>query len=116
MDFIVCLASLGDSVAGALAKVITQIKEDPFWVTLGFAGQAVFFSRFLCQWVVSERRKESFIPVYFWYLSIVGSLMVLAYAIHLVNPVFILAYGTGLFIYIRNLTLIHAKRAQRVQP
>ena len=77
-----------------------------FWLILGFTGQAAFFGRFLVQWIVSEKEKRSTIPVAFWYFSIVGGLILLIYAIHLRDPVFILGQSTGLFIYLRNLTLI----------
>lgn len=110
------LASIGGSMAEFVAHLLAKIKDDPFWALVGFAGQAVFFSRFFFQWLASEKRKQSFIPIHFWYLSIVGSVMVLAYAIHLLNPVFIVAYGTGVLIYIRNLTLIYAQRAKDAQP
>lgn len=83
------------------------------WIVVGFAGQLLFSARFVFQWIVSERRKESVIPVAFWYLSLGGSLILLSYAIHRHDPVFILGQGFGSFIYIRNLVLINrkAKRA-----
>ena len=86
-----------------------------FWVLLGFLGQALFTMRFVVQWVASEKRKESVIPVAFWYFSLAGGLIVLAYAIHRMDPVFILAYLPGNFIYFRNLCLIYKKK-QRVAP
>ena len=54
---------------------------DKLWVAIGFIGQAVFSARFIVQWIVSERRKKSVIPVSFWFLSIAGSLVLLSYAI-----------------------------------
>ena len=80
------------------------------WICFGFVGQLLFGSRFLIQWIASERKKESIIPLAFWYLSIGGSAILLSYAIHRKDPVFILGQCTGLFIYIRNLTLIHKKK------
>ena len=85
-----------------------------FWVILGFIGQALFTMRFLIQWVASEKKKESVIPVSFWYFSLVGGLILLAYAMHRTDPVFILAYLPGNFIYFRNLCLIR-KKQQNVQ-
>jgi lipid-A-disaccharide synthase-like uncharacterized protein len=67
--------------------------------------------RFLVQWVASERKGESIVPVYFWYLSLIGSLILLAYAIFRRDPVFILGQSTGFFVYTRNLMLIYRKRA-----
>lgn len=77
------------------------------WLAVGFGGQGLFMSRFLVQWIVSERKQESVIPVAFWYLSIVGGLMLLAYAIHRVDPVIITGQLFGVVVYARNLVLIH---------
>jgi lipid-A-disaccharide synthase-like uncharacterized protein len=76
------------------------------WVALGMVAQAVFFARFLVQWLASERRKQSVIPEAFWYLSLCGSAMLLVYSIHVNDPVFIVGQSTGSVIYIRNLILI----------
>lgn len=80
------------------------------WICFGFVGQLLFGSRFIIQWLASERKKESIIPLAFWYLSIGGSAILLSYAIHRKDPVFILGQCTGLFIYFRNLTLIRKKK------
>lgn len=85
-----------------------------FWLIFGFIGQAMFTMRFLIQWVVSEKKKESVIPVSFWYFSLAGGLIVFFYAIHRGDPVFILAYLPGNFIYLRNLYFIYKKK--KVQP
>ncbi len=85
---------------------------DPvFWMCFGFAAQMVFFLRFLVQWIVSERKRESVIPVSFWYLSICGSLGLLLYSLHRRDPVFIAGNSLGLLIYVRNLCLIHRKKS-----
>jgi len=81
------------------------------WLVLGMGGQLAFASRFLVQWIVSERRGESVIPIAFWYLSLGGSAILLAYAIHRRDPVFIVGQSFGSVVYIRNLMLIHRKRA-----
>ena len=81
-----------------------------FWLVLGFAGQALFASRFLLQWVASERQKRSVMPVGFWFFSLGGSLLLLAYAIHRKDPVFILGQSTGFLIYSRNLQLIFREK------
>jgi lipid-A-disaccharide synthase-like uncharacterized protein len=85
--------------------------EPHYWLYLGFAGQLLFGLRFLVQWVASERKGESVIPIYFWYLSLIGSLILLAYAIFRRDPVFILGQSTGFLVYTRNLMLIYRKRA-----
>lgn len=80
------------------------------WVIIGFAGQAIFGGRFILQWIASERRRESHIPIAFWYMSIVGGAITLAYAIHRRDPVFIVGQAAGLLVYVRNLMLIYARR------
>ncbi len=77
---------------------------DP-WLVLGFAAQGLFTARFLVQWVVSERRKRSTVPKAFWYCSLGGSALLLVYAIHVRDPVFILGQSFGFVVYIRNLML-----------
>jgi len=77
------------------------------WLILGLIGQAAFFMRFLVQWIVSEKRGESFIPIYFWYLSLSGGVTLLIYAIHIGDPVFTLGQSCGVIVYIRNLMLIY---------
>ena len=81
-----------------------------FWLILGFIGQAMFTMRFIVQWIASEKKKESVIPISFWYLSLAGGLIVLFYAIHRMDPVFILAYLPGNFIYLRNLYFVYKKK------
>lgn len=81
-----------------------------WWVVVGLGGQLLFTARFLVQWIASERVGRSVVPLAFWYLSIGGGLILLAYAIWRRDPVFILGQSMGLFIYIRNLVLIHAER------
>ncbi len=85
----------------------------PFWLIFGLAGQAAFFSRFLVQWLASERAGRSVVPKAFWYLSIVGTLVLLAYAIHRQEPVFMLGYLPNAFVYVRNLMLIERDRSAR---
>lgn len=92
---------------------LLRLLSEP-WVLIGFFGQVMFFMRFLTQWLVSERRKESVIPMAFWYFSLAGGLILLSYAIHRQDPVFILGQTTGAFIYIRNLMLIFRKRRAAV--
>jgi lipid-A-disaccharide synthase-like uncharacterized protein len=75
-------------------------------MVLGFTGQVAFSGRFVVQWLASERAGRSVVPLAFWILSIVGSLLLLAYAVHRRDPVFILGQTTGVLIYVRNLHLI----------
>jgi lipid-A-disaccharide synthase-like uncharacterized protein len=76
------------------------------WVGVGLLGQVFFTARFLVQWIASERRRQSVVPVHFWYFSVGGGLILLAYAIYRQDPVFIVGQGAGLFVYARNLYLI----------
>jgi lipid-A-disaccharide synthase-like uncharacterized protein len=82
-----------------------------FWVLFGFVGQAMFTMRFVVQWIASEKRKESVIPVAFWYFSLGGGLILLAYAIRQMDPVFIAAYLLNPIIYFRNLYFIYKKKS-----
>ena len=66
--------------------------------------------RFLVQWIISEKRKQSVIPIAFWFLSIGGALLLLLYSIHKKDPVFILGQSAGLVVYVRNLVLIHRNK------
>ncbi|MDF1551807.1 MAG: lipid-A-disaccharide synthase N-terminal domain-containing protein [Deferrisomatales bacterium] len=83
-----------------------------FWLVVGFAAQALFSARFLVQWIASERRKRSTVPKAFWYLSLVGSALLLAYAVHRHDPVFILGQSFGFLVYIRNLMLWRGEEAR----
>jgi lipid-A-disaccharide synthase-like uncharacterized protein len=85
---------------------------DQLWLGIGLFGQAMFSARFLVQWIVSERRKQSVIPLPFWYFSIGGGLTLLAYAIYRLDPVFILGQSAGVFVYARNLYFIHRQPAR----
>ena len=77
-----------------------------YWVVIGLLGQAMFSMRFLLQWIWSERQGRSVIPEVFWYFSLGGGAILLAYAIRQRDPVFIIGQATGLFIYLRNIWLI----------
>jgi lipid-A-disaccharide synthase-like uncharacterized protein len=80
------------------------------WLVLGFLGQFIFGARFIVQWISSERRRTSHIPIQFWYLSIIGGLITTIYAIHRRDPVFIVGQASGLIVYVRNLMLIYRQR------
>jgi len=82
-----------------------------FWVLVGFLGQALFTARFAVQWLVSERKRDSVVPVAFWWLSLLGGGALLAYAISRQDPVIIVGQAMGLLVYVRNLMLVaQAKR------
>ncbi len=82
-----------------------------FWVIFGLAAQAIFTARFLVQWIASERRGRSYVPVVFWYLSLAGGAMLLAYAALWKHDLVVtLGQTTGCVVYVRNLMLIHRER------
>ncbi len=81
------------------------------WEIVGLVGHFFFFSRFVIQWIASEREKKTVIPEAFWYLSLLGTVIVLTYSVHVGRPVFMLAYSLNIVIYVRNLC-IHRKAAR----
>lgn len=81
------------------------------WIGIGLGGQICFFMRFFIQWLASERAGKSVIPVGFWYLSLGGASILLAYSIYKRDIVFILGQSMGFLIYTRNLILIHREKA-----
>lgn len=97
-------------VHGILNEFLAKSATDKVWEGIGLIGNLLFFSRFMVQWIASERRGQSVIPVAFWYLSLAGNGVVLIYVLHLRNPVFLLAYSLNAVVYVRNLWLIHRQR------
>jgi len=87
--------------------------DSRFWLVIGFIGNALFFSRFMVQWIASERAGQSYIPTTFWWLSIAGSVVLLLYAVHKRDPVFTLAYLPNCIVYVRNLMLIRKQQRER---
>ena len=85
-----------------------------FFLIIGFTAQGLFASRFIVQWIYSEKKGESYIPIIFWYLSIFGGLGLLTYAIFRKDPVIIAGQSFGLLIYIRNLYLIYKKNNKKI--
>ena len=86
----------------------------PEWLVLvfGFGGQALFSLRFLVQWLASERAGRSVVPLSFWFLSLAGGMTLFVYALYRRDPVFVVGQGAGIFIYLRNLWLIHKEPRQ----
>lgn len=85
-------------------------RTELMWVLFGLAAQLMFTARFLVQWIASERQKKSVVPLAFWYFSMLGGVMLLAYALYRADPVFILGQALGVVIYSRNLWLIYSER------
>jgi len=82
------------------------------WLVLGLVGQTVFSGRFLLQWIYSEYKRRSVIPMAFWHASIIGALLLLCYACYKKDPVFIVGQASGLLIYWRNLQM--RKREKKI--
>lgn len=82
------------------------------WVVLGFAGQLAFSGRWIVQWLVSEKNRSSSVPVSFWWMSLVGSVMLFAYFVWRNDVVGVLGQTSGVVIYARNIQLIR-KQARR---
>ena len=93
------------------ADIAAWFTRDHIWALIGAAGTALFASRFIIQWFKSEMEGRSVIPISFWYCSVAGGVIVLAYAIYKRDPVFIIGQASGLFVYSRNLYLIFRERA-----
>jgi len=80
--------------------------EIPLWLLLwGSAAQVIFTFRFVYQWLYSEKIKDSHLPFGFWLLSLIGSSMILIYAVIRMDPVLFIGQLFGFFIYIRNIML-----------
>ena len=88
------------------------LTAEHIWLAVGFLGQGLFSARFLVQWIASEKKGESIVPVAFWYFSIGGGALLFLYSLWRFDPVFIIGQFTGLFIYSRNLYLIHRLQAR----
>ncbi len=84
----------------------------PLWLLiLGIVSQIVFTLRFIYQWMYSEKNKESSLPFGFWALSLVGSLLILIYAIFRKDPVLLVGHLLGATIYVRNLLILKKQDA-----
>jgi lipid-A-disaccharide synthase-like uncharacterized protein len=78
-------------------------------------GQGLFTARFLLQWVVSEQKRRSVVPVAFWWFSLAGGVTLLAYALFRRDPVIVAGQGMGLVVYARNLMLMRKARTRQSQ-
>ena len=99
-----------------MITIINYIKDlnIDIWLIVGFAGHFVFFMRFVVQWWYSEKVKQSIIPIHFWYLSIIGALIIFVYAVVRKDPVFFVGQLLAILIYVRNLYLIKKKDKEQI--
>ena len=98
------LVDLSHAVGAYLVDVF--VTKLDWWVLLGFVAQGLFTMRFLVQWIASERAGRSIIPIGFWYFSIAGGVLLLAYALYRRDAVFIAGQAFGVFVYLRNLYFV----------
>ena len=105
------------SAIGFFKSAITeQILQDPVWATVALVGQVVFGGRFVLQWIVSEYKKKSHVPTAFWFISLLGSVILLCYSVHIKNPIFMLGFSLNTLIYLRNLHLIYRCAGKETTP
>src|SRR5437899_13029286 len=95
------LVDLSQAVGGYLREVF--VAKFQWWVVLGYVAQIMFTMRFLWQWIASERAGKMVMPIAFWFFSIGGGVLLLAYALYIRDPVFILGEAFGVFVHGRNL-------------
>ena len=87
--------------------------QDLTWLIVGLLGQVLFMMRFIVQWIHSERHQKSLIPISFWYFSLLGSVIVLAYGIHKTELIIIVGQLPGTLVYVRNLMLIKKQQLKK---
>ena len=105
-----------DAILNALHNSFLAFQKDPGWELTCFVGEVIFGGRFVLQWLVSEYKKKSHVPVAFWYMSLVGNSILLTYFIHIEKPVLILAAILQIAIYTRNLVLIKKHKDKPATP
>ena len=110
LAIIVPLGYLGWLIfSGNFSSILNNKDVSVFWMIWGTTAQIVFISRFFYQWIYSENKKESVLPLGFWIISTAGSLMIFTYSISRLDPVLFAAHSLGLFIYTRNILLHFGK-------
>jgi lipid-A-disaccharide synthase-like uncharacterized protein len=97
--------------AGLLAPLLSSVvpwlyADSAWWTVIGLAGNAIFSSRFIIQWLYSEKKKSLHVPPIFWHLSFWGSVLSLVYAFHIDKLPILLSFIFLPFLYARNLTLL----------
>ena len=102
------LISIGEEISAVFYDAF--VAKFDFWLIFGIVAQLLFAARFLVQWITSERAGKSVIPFAFWFFSMGGGLMTLAYGIVKREPVIILGQGLSTIIYVRNIMLILKER------
>lgn len=101
-----------DSINAYLAARSTA---DLIWEAVGISAQLLFASRWLVQWIFSERAERSIVPIQFWYISISGGTILLAYGVYHVSIAIIIGQLGGLAVYVRNVALIYKRRKREAE-
>jgi len=104
-------AGWGERFWGWWDRLLRQLTEPLFW--FGIGAQAMFFMRFFWQWIVSERRHHSTVPIAFWYFSLAGGAAMFIYACLRADLVIMLGQALACLIYARNLMLIYGQATRR---
>ena len=96
---------------GLLAPLLSGVApwlyvDSRWWTVVGLSGNAIFSSRFVIQWLASEKKKAIHVPPVFWHLSFWGSVLSLLYALHIDKLPIILSFAFLPFLYGRNLALL----------
>ena len=121
----ILLGVLIAAVVGSISKI--DLGESTEWLVVGFAGQIVWNSRFIIQWVASEHRGRSVMPEAFWWVSLLGDALLLSYALHLFDPhvvdgvlyyeldklAYVLAFLFNPIMYVRNLVIMYRRKRER---
>src|SRR5215469_11335445 len=94
---------------------IFGIPWEAFWTTIGWIANATFSSRFMVQWYVTEKQKQVVVPQLFWWLSLIGALLFLVYAVFYdKHHVIIFAYAFSWIPYLRNLMIHRRNKAAQL--
>ena len=83
-----------------------------FWLGIGLVGQLLFTGRMVVQWIASERQGKSVVPALFWWMSLVGSLLLLSYFLWRRDPIGLLGQAFGSFVYLKNILWILGESRQ----
>ena len=105
-------------IAETFGEYVIRVLTDPFlrfdlWDVVGFFGQSLFFTRFIVQWIASEKKQRNVLPVAFWYFSMAGAFVSLLYFIHLGRLPLIMAGMASMVIYSRNLHIWFKRKTSR---
>ncbi len=118
MNALSALATEAPATAGWIHRWLDVAEPwEMWWLLLGLLAQAVFFGRWIIQWVASEMRRESVMPVLFWWCSLLGASMLLVYFVGRREPIGVLGQAFGWTVYSRNLYLIKVRhRSPKADP